>query len=123
MGLFDKLFNKKPLNEKMEDYAKDGNIGKLTASVDPSKPKEVRLAALDALRLIKHRSSVDLLITALGDEDRDIRIAAVKSLLMNGTKDRFDHLLNLAEEEEDAEIKALLKEAAISAKDRTPVVS
>lgn len=119
MGLFD-IFKKKTLPEKMEDYANKGLIGKLENAVDEGNPKETRLAALDALRLIKHRSSVELLMAALRDEDIDIRRAATKSLLMNGTKDVTELLLNYSEKEEDPELKALLKEAAISAKDRTP---
>ncbi len=124
MGLFD-IFNKKSIPEKMEDYAKKGNIGKLQAAVDSSKPKETRLAALDALRLIKHRAAVDTLMEALRDEDRDIRYAATKSLFMNGTKDRTDHLLNFSEAakaEGDTELADMLKEAALSAKERTPVI-
>ena len=119
MGLFD-IFKKKPLPERMEEYANKGLIGKLEAAVDESSPKETRLAALDALRLIKYRESVALLMAALRDEDIDIRRAATKSLLMNGTKDVTEHLLNYSEKEEDPELKALLREAAISAKDRTP---
>lgn len=119
MGLFD-IFKKKPLEERMEEYAEKGMIGKLQSAVSETKPKETRLAALNALRIIKHRSSVELLMAALRDEDIDIRRAATKSLLMNGTKDVTEHLLNYSEKEEDLELKALLKEAAIAAKDRTP---
>ena len=119
MGLFD-IFKKKTIEEKMEGYAEKGMIGKLENAVDEDSPKETRLAALDALRIIKHRSSVELLMAALRDEDIDIRRAAAKSLLMNGTKDVTELLLNYSEKEEDPELKALLKEAAISAKDRTP---
>lgn len=120
MGLFDFFKNKKNLDEKMEDYANKGYIGKLEAAIDESKPKETRIAALSALRLIKHRSSVELLMGALRDLDVDIRRAAAKSLLMNGTKDITEHLLNYSEQEEDPDLAALLKEAAISSKDRTP---
>ena len=119
MGLFD-FFKKVPVEEKMESYANKGLIGKLSDAADESSPKETRLAALNSLRLIKHRESVALLMAALRDEDIDIRRAATKSLLMNGTKDVTEHLLNYSEKEEDPELKALLKEAAISAKDRTP---
>ncbi len=124
MGLLD-IFKKKTIDEKMEDYAKNGNIGKLQAATDPYKPKETRIAALNALRLIKHRAAVDVLMEALRDEDRDIRLIATKSLLMNGTKDRTDHLLNhseTAKAEGDTELAAMLKEAALSAKERTPVI-
>ena len=119
MGLFD-IFKKLPLEERMENYANKGLIGKLEDAADESSPKETRIAALNALRLIKHKESVALLMTALRDDDIDIRRAATKSLLMNGTKDVTEHLLNYSEKEEDPELKALLKEAAISAKDRTP---
>ena len=119
MGLFD-LFKKKSLDEKMEDYANKGYIGKLESAISENKPKETRIAALSALRLIKHHSSVELLMGALRDPDPDIRRAAAKSLLMNGTKDMSDHLLNYSEQEEDPELAQLLKEPAISAKDRTP---
>ncbi len=119
MGLFD-IFKKKTVEEKMEDYANKGYIGKLEAAIDPSKPKETRIAALSALRLIKHHSAVELLMGALRDEDIDIRRAATKALLMNGTKDQTEHLLNYSEAEEDPELAALLKEAALYSKDRTP---
>ncbi len=124
MGLFD-IFKKKTLDEKMEDYANKGNIGKLQAATAPTKPKETRIAAYNALRLIKHRAAVDILMDAFRDDDRDIRYAATKSLLMNGTKDRTDHLLNhseAAKAEGDTELAAMLKEAALSAKERTPVI-
>ena len=119
MGLFD-IFKKKSLIEKMEDYANKGHIGKLESAIDASKPKETRIAALDALRLIKHRASVELLMDTLRDPDVDIRRAATKSLLMNGTKDMTERLLNYSEQEEDADLKSMMKEAAIAAKDRTP---
>ncbi len=119
MGLFD-IFKKKSLDEKMEEYADKGLIGKLEAAIAPSKPKETRIAALSALRLIKHHSAVELLMETLRDEDVDIRRAATKSLLMNGTKDQTEHLLNYSENEEDPELAQMMKEAAISAKDRTP---
>ncbi len=119
MGLFD-IFKKKSLEEKMEEYANKGLVGKLEAAVDAGKPKETRIAALNALRLIKHHSSVDILMEALRDDDADIRRAATKSLLMNGTKDMTERLLNYSEQEEIDDIKEMMKEAAIAAKDRTP---
>ena len=119
MGLFD-IFKKKPLIEKMEEYANKGMIGKLESAAAEGKPKETRLAALDATRLIKQRPGVELLMSALRDGDVDIRRQAAKSLLMNGTKDCTDKLLNYSEIEEDPEVAQIMKEAAISAKDRTP---
>ena len=119
MGLFD-IFKKRTLEEKMEYYAENGYIGKLEAAAGAEKPKETRIAALDATRLIKERPGVELLVNALRDEDVDIRRAAAKSLLMNATKDTTDKLLNYSEQEEDEELAKMLKEAAIAAKDRTP---
>ena len=119
MGLFDFLKKKTPI-ERMEEYAEKGNIGKLEAAAAEDKPKELRIAALDAARLIKARQGVELLMNALRDTDPDIRRAATKSLLMNATKDTTDRLLNYSEQEEDEEIAKMMKEAAISAKDRTP---
>ena len=119
MGFLD-IFKKKTLDEKMEAWAEGGYIGKLEAAADASKPKETRIAALNATRLIKQRPGVELLMSALRDPDVDIRRAATKSLLMNGTKDCTDKLLNYSETEEDEELAAMMKEAAISAKDRTP---
>ena len=119
MGLFD-IFKKRTLEEKMEHWAEGGYIGKLEAAADASKPKEMRIAALDAARLIKQRPGVELLINALRDDDVDIRRAAAKSLLMNATKDTTDRLLNYSDAEEDAEVKSMLKEAAIAGKERTP---
>lgn len=119
MGLFD-IFKKKTIEEKMEAYANKGYIGKLHSASQDNKPKETRIAALNALRLIKHKDSVECLMLALRDEDVDIRRAATKSLLMNGTKDMTDHLLNYSEKEEDEELAQLIKEAALSSRDRTP---
>lgn len=119
MGLMD-LFKKKSLDEKMEDYALKGYIGKLEAAAHPSKPKETRIAALSATRLIKQHPGVELLMSYITDPDVDIRRAVAKALLMNGTKDTTDKLLNYAEQEEDEDVAKLMKEAAISAKDRTP---
>ena len=119
MGLFD-IFKKKSLDEKMEAWAEGGYIGKLEAAAADGKPKETRIAALNATRLIKERPGVELLMTALRDPDVDIRRAATKSLLMNATKDTTDKLLNYSEMEEDAELAAMMREAAIAAKDRTP---
>ena len=122
MGLFDFL-KKKPLNEAVEDYAKNGNIGKLHKLSAPNQPKETRLLAIDALRLIKHREAVDYLANEiLRDPDIDIRTQAAKSLLMNGTKDKTDLLLNYSDEEQElgnTELAALLRQAAIDARDRT----
>ncbi len=119
MGFLD-IFKKRTLEEKMEYYAENGNIGKLESAAGDGKPKATRIAALNAARLIKVRRGVELLMNALRDEDADIRRAATKSLLMNATKDTTDRLLNYSEQEEDAEIAAMMKEAAIAAKERTP---
>ena len=119
MGFMD-LFKKKSLDERMEDYANKGYIGKLEAAALPKNDKETRIAALTATRLIKQRPGVELLMAYVNDPDVDIRRAAGKALLMNGTKDVTDALLNYCEQEEDEEVAKILKEAAISAKDRTP---
>ena len=119
MGLFD-IFKKRTLEEKMEYWAEGGYIGKLEAAADESKPKETRIAALNACRLIKERPGVELLVNALRDNDVDIRRAAATSLLMNATKDTTDKLLNYSEIEEDAEVAKIMKEAAIAGKERTP---
>ncbi|MBR2460436.1 MAG: HEAT repeat domain-containing protein [Clostridia bacterium] len=122
MGLFDFL-KKKPLSEKVEEYAQKGMIGKLMKLTEATQPKENRLLAIDALRIIKHRMSVDHLANVmLRDPDIDIRTQAAKSLLMNGTKDKTDLLLNYSEEEKELgneELAELLKRAAIDARDRT----
>ena len=117
MGFLD-IFKKRTLDEKMEYYAENGYIGKLEAAAAEGKPKETRIAALSATRLIKQRPGVELLMNAL--RDPDIRRAATKALLMNATKDTTDKLLNYSEQEEDEEVAKLMKEAAISSKDRTP---
>ena len=125
MGLFDFL-KKKPLSEKVEEYAAKGEIGKLMKLTEETQPKENRLLAIDALRLIKHRMSVDHLTEViLRDPDVEIRMAAAMSLLMNGTKDKTDKLLNYSEEEKELgnmELSEVLKRAAIDARDRTPRV-
>ncbi len=121
MGFMD-LFKKKTLTEKMEEYANKGYIGKLQSAIAEGQPMETRIEALKALRLIKHRESVETLMLALRDDNLEIRTFATKSLLMNGTKDITDRLLDISEKEEDPALKELLKEAAISAKDRTPRV-
>ena len=122
MGLFD-FFKKKPLNEAMEEYAKKGLIGKLHKYAEANQPKETRLLAIDAMRLIKHREAVDYLANEmLRDPDIDIRTQAAKSLLMNGTKDKTDLLLNYSDEEKElgnTELASLLRQAAIDARDRT----
>lgn len=119
MGFLD-IFKKRTLDEKMEYYAENGYIGKLEAAAAEGKPKETRIAALSATRLIKQRPGIELLMNALRDPDVDIRRAATKALLMNATKDTTDKLLNYSEQEEDEEVAKLMKEAAISSKDRTP---
>ncbi len=119
MGFFD-MFKKKTLEEKMEYWAENGYIGKLEASAAEGKPKEMRIAALTATRLIKERQGVELLMNALRDDDVEIRRAAATALLMNATKDTTDRLLNYSEAEEDAEVAKIMKEAAISGKERTP---
>ena len=101
-------------------HAVEGYIGKLEAAALPKNDKETRIAALTATRLIKQRPGVELLMAYVNDPDVDIRRAAGKALLMNGTKDITDALLNYCEQEEDEEVAKILKEAAISAKDRTP---
>ena len=122
MGLFDFL-KKKPLNERVEEYANKGEIGKLHKLADASQPKETRLLAIDAMRLIKHATAVNFLANEmLRDPDIDIRTQAAKSLLMNGTKDKTDLLLNYSEEEKElgnTELAEMLKQAAIDARDRT----
>ena len=122
LGLFDFL-KKKPLNERVEEYAKKGEIGKLHKLADASQPKETRLLAIDAMRLIKHATAVNFLANEmLRDPDIDIRTQAAKSLLMNGTKDKTDLLLNYSEEEKElgnTELAEMLKQAAIDARDRT----
>ena len=119
MGLFD-IFKKRTLEEKMEYYAEGGYIGKLEAAAAEGKPKETRIAALSAARLIKQRPGVELLMNALRDDDVDIRRAAATALLMNATKDTTDRLLNYREAEENEEVAKIMKEAAIAGKERTP---
>ena len=122
MGLFDFL-KKKPLNEKVEEYAKNGQIGKLHKLASEGQPKETRLLAIDAMRLIKHATAVNYLANEmLRDPDLDIRTQAAKSLLMNGTKDKTDLLLNYSDEEKElgnTELAEILRQAAIDARDRT----
>ena len=122
MGFFD-FFKKKPLNEKVEEYAKNGEVGKLQKLAADTQPKETRLLAIDALRLIKHSTAVNFLANELlRDPDIDIRTQAAKSLVMNGTKDKTDLLLNYSEEEKElgnTELAETLKQAAIDARDRT----
>ena len=122
MGLFD-FFKKKPLNEKVEEYAKNGEVGKLQKLAADTQPKETRLLAIDALRLIKHSTAVNFLANELlRDPDTDIRLQAAKSLVMNGTKDKTDLLLNYSDDEREQgndEIADTLKEAAIASRDRT----
>ena len=126
MGLFDFL-KKKPLSERVEDYAKKGEIGKLYKLAGETQPKETRLLAIDAMRLIKHATAVNYLANEiLRDPDIDIRTQAAKSLMMNGTKDKTDLLLNYSEEEKEqgnTELAAILRQAAIDARDRTARVN
>ena len=126
MGLFDFL-KKKPLNERVEEYAKNGNIGKLLKLSEASQPKETRLLAIDAMRLIKHATAVNYLANEiLRDPDVEIRTQAAKSLMMNGTKDKTDLLLNYSEEEKEqgnTELAGILRQAAIDARDRTARVN
>ena len=126
MGLFDFL-KKKPLNERVEEYAKKGEIGKLHTLACEGQPKETRLLAIDAMRLIKHATAVNYLANEmLRDPDVDIRTQAAKSLMMNGTKDKTDLLLNYSEEEKEqgnTELAAILRQAAIDARDRTARVN
>ena len=122
MGLFD-IFKKKPLNEKVEEYAKNGEIGKLHKLASANQPKETRLLAIDAMRLIKHSTAVNYLANEmLRDPDVDIRTQAAKSLMMNGTKDKTDLMLNYSEEERELgniELADILKAAAIDSRSRT----
>ena len=124
MGRFDFL-KKRQIEEVTEEYAQKGLVGKLCALSDASKPKETRMAALNSLRLIKYKDAVECLVTALRDPDIEIRTVAATSLLMNGTKDKTELLLNYSENEKaegNTELAETLKRAAIDAKDRTPRV-
>lgn len=125
MGLFD-IFKKKSIEEKCEEYASKGNVGKLQALAKEGNPLETRLAAIQALRTIKHSLSVNFLVgTCLRDSDIRIRTAAADALQMNGTKDKTDILLNYSDAEREAgntELAEILKKAAIDARDRTPKV-
>ena len=124
MGLFD-FFKKVPIEEKTEEYANKGMVGKLCALADGAKPKETRLAALNSLRLIKYKDAVECLCNALRDPDIEIRTVAATSLLMNGTKDKTELLLNYSDAEKsegNTELAEIMKRAAIDAKDRTPRV-
>lgn len=122
MGLLD-IFKKKTIEEKCAVYAEKGMVGKLCALADEGNPKENRLAAIEALRTIKHATSVNYLVnTGLRDSDIEIRTAVAKALLMNGTKDKTDILLNYSDQEREegnTELAEILKRAAIDARDRT----
>lgn len=125
MGLLD-IFKKKTIEEKCEEYAKKGLVGKLESLANEGNPIETRLTAIQALRTIKHSYSVNYLVnTCLRDSDIQIRTAAANALLMNGTKDKTDILLNYSDAEREAgntELAEILKRAAIDARDRTPRV-
>ncbi len=125
MGLLD-IFKKKSIEERCETYAAKGNVGKLQSLANEGNPIETRLAAIEALRTIKHSLSVNYLVnTCLRDSDLRIRTAAANALIMNGTKDKTDILLNYSDAEREAgntELAELLKKAAIDARDRTPRV-
>lgn len=112
----------KTLSEKMEALVEKGKTAKLIKLATSSKKYDEKLAAIDALRLVREEESVRAMMDLLKYETDDlvIRKAVVKTLDRIATKNETDKLHHFSQQETDSEISSLLREAAVNSKERTP---
>lgn len=112
----------KTLQEKMEALAEKGKTAKLIKLATSSKKYDERLAAIDTLRLVREEDSIRAMMDLLKYEldDLVIRKAVAKTLDRIATKNETDKLHHFSEQETDSEIAAILREAAVNSKERTP---
>ena len=122
MGLFDFLKGgPKDIASKCAKFAEDGNIGKLIKFASEGNTVEFRKAAFEAISTMKPDPDlIKCAMDALKEDDTKVRLAAAKALVNIGTKPNADPLFHYAESDADEEVKALLKQAAVNAKERTP---
>jgi len=104
----------------MEELAEKGKVGKIIKIASTSKKQEERVAAIDAMRLLKEEETVRCCIEFLKEEETVIRKAAANTLDRIATKRETDKLVHYANNEGDSEIAEILRKAAINSKDRTP---
>jgi len=122
MGLFDFLKGgPKDIASKCAKFAEDGNIGKLIKFASEGNTVEFRKAAFEAISTMKPDPDlIKCAMDALKEDDDEIRLAAAKAIRNIGTKPNADPLFHYAESDKNPEIAAILKEAAVNAKERTP---
>lgn len=111
----------KTLNEKMEALAEKGKTAKLVKLASSSKKLDEKLAAIEALRLVREEASVRCIMDLLKDEgDPVIRKAVAITADRIATKLETDKLHHYASVEEDPDTAKILREAAVNSKERTP---
>lgn len=122
MGLFDFLKGgSKDIVSKCKKFAEDGNVAKLIKFASEGNAADVREAAYAAIATMKPDPDlIKCAMDGLKESDDKIRLAAAKALVNIGTKPNSDPLFHYAESDSNEEIKAVLKEAAVNAKERTP---
>lgn len=110
----------KTLEEKMEILAEKGKSAKLIKLASTSKKLDERIAAIAVMRTLREELVIKCLMEILKEDHDDLRKAAAISLDRIATKLETDKLMHFAEVEADADIKKILREAAINSKERTP---
>jgi len=121
MGFLDSLFGPKDIASKCAKFAENGNYDKLIKFALEGKTMEIREAAFAAIATVKPDPDlIKCCMDALKEDDDAVRLAAAKALVNIGTKPNAEPLFHYSESDSNEEIKALLKQAAVNAKERTP---
>ncbi len=122
MGLFDFLSGGKDIVAKCAKLAENENVSKLVKFASEGKTMDIREAAFAAIATMKPDPDlIKCAMDALKEDGNDaLRLAAAKALLNIGTKPNAEPLFHYSESDSNPEIKEILKQAAVNAKERTP---
>lgn len=111
----------KTLEQKMEELVEKGKTAKLIKLATGSKKLDEKLAAIEALRMVREEASVRCIMDMLKYEvDPVIRKAVAITADRIATKMETDKLHHHSSEEKDPDIAKILREAAVNSKERTP---
>lgn len=115
------FFFKKTVEEKIEKWVEDRNANKLIKMATTDANHINRAKAYDALGRVRVKECLETLLDCfkLGETDI-VRAAAARGLEQLATRKEFDAIQHFIDAEESPKVKEALKNALLSAKERSP---
>ena len=113
------MFFSRDIDAKIDRWADKGMIGKLARAAYEEPDEKSRAKAYAAMGRIRDESSVEALFQCFKlQETKLVRLSAAKALGKIATKKEFDTIQHIINIETDEEVREVLNESAIEAKDR-----